>query len=694
MEMACLMTWKTSLGPTRKIQIATPMDLMTEKFGAGSNPTKIDSDLDGLNDAQEVELGTNPQVADSDGDGFTDGEEFEQQTDPLNRFLWDFSNNQFPDLSSHSDTVFGTGFEFNDIVVNFEAVDQNGDPIELFDFYSYVILFDFSAGWCNPCREAASTAQALWEKHREKGFMVIHVLTEGNIPGEPAFQVLQEQWASQYGITFPVLRQDENATYRRFTTSDVYPGSLPFILVLDREMRIDSMYGAGQEAAIEARVEQLLEVEVSAPEQAKATLIQAQLCDQDNDGEDNFSCGGQDCDDTDPLAHPLAAELCDNTDWNCDGRKHLDATDAPQEWLDLDEDTFGDAEESAMNCVARWPYVDNADDCNDNDPDLNPNTLWFQDADSDGYGNPDVSMESCTKPEGFVSNSQDSDDNNSSSLGCWTKIGVGRDHACALKGNGTLKCWGGTENPYDLITVPEGSYVDFSAGYEFTCALDASGTATCWGDQALAGTGDCLNPPPGPFSTISCGVEFCCGLTGTSGDNLTCWGRDDFGQSTPPPGTFTSVSAHGWWHACGVKDGGSIECWGKAEGHLGGPSPTEVPNGSFKVVSTGHYLSCAIDQTDHAQCWGSDSHNQSSPPTDQVYSDVSGGTVHSCGLRISGEIDCWGSNSLKRLDSPPGIFVQMEASQLHSCALNSDGLIECWGTDQGQGQLTPPSCTE
>ena len=716
-----------------------------DEFGFGSNPLETDSDQDGLSDSEEQAANTNPQRADTDGDGFTDSEEASLSTDPLDRFNWDFGGPKWPNLSVHSDGVFGTGFELGDIVVNFEALDQNDQPIELFDFYSYVILFDFSAGWCNPCREAAAVAQELWEKHRDKGFMIIHILTEANTPGEPAFLALQQQWANQYGLEFPVLRQEDSSTYSRFTVADVYPGSLPFIMLLDREMRIDSVFGAGQDAAIEARVEELLETTVDEVTPAQAQPIQALLCDQDNDGADCFSCGGADCNDANPNVYPGAPELCDATDRNCDGQMHADAEDATEAWLDADEDTFGTANTSAMNCVDRWPYVSNSDDCDDADPDINPNTLWFEDADSDGYGNPDVSVESCTKPAGYVSNSQDSDDNNSDSLGCWTKVGVGRDHACALKSNGTLKCWGGnvkaTVDPgkvccqspqkkevlpsaqcpaenvlpdascevcgngscgdnenesncakdcYDALSVPDGNYIDFSAGYKFSCAIDDVGAPVCWGRQDF----DCLNPPPGTFNSISCGVEFCCGLTGTTGDNVTCWGRNDYGQSTPPPGTFTSVSAHGWWHACGLKEGGEVLCWGRADGYQGSPSPTAVPPGTYKQVSSGHYMTCAVDDTDHAQCWGADAHNQSSPPTDQVYSEVSAGTVHSCGLRLSGEIDCWGSSSLNRTDSPPGVFVQLEASQLHSCAVTGDGLIECWGIDQGQGQLTPPSCAE
>jgi hypothetical protein len=57
----------------------------TAEYLANTNPTKADSDGDGLSDADEVnKYGTNPNVADSDGDGLTDLEEIQSYgTDPL-----------------------------------------------------------------------------------------------------------------------------------------------------------------------------------------------------------------------------------------------------------------------------------------------------------------------------------------------------------------------------------------------------------------------------------------------------------------------------------------------------------------------------------------------------------------------------------------------------------------------------------
>ncbi len=71
-------------------------------------------------------------------------------------------------------------------------------------------------------------------------------------------------------------------------------------------------------------------------------------CDDDEDGFQDISCGGTDCNDQDPLIHPQAQELCDGKDNNCDSLL------SPGE---ADEDGDG----SAL-CT----------DCDDDDPDVHP----------------------------------------------------------------------------------------------------------------------------------------------------------------------------------------------------------------------------------------------------------------------------------------------------------------------------------
>lgn len=74
-----------------------------------------------------------------------------------------------------------------------------------------------------------------------------------------------------------------------------------------------------------------------------------QCWDLDLDGYDDTSCGGDDCDDSNPLIHPEADELCNGRDDDCNG-------EIPEDENDWDGDS--------------WEIC--AGDCDDTDPMVNP----------------------------------------------------------------------------------------------------------------------------------------------------------------------------------------------------------------------------------------------------------------------------------------------------------------------------------
>jgi len=71
--------------------------------------------------------------------------------------------------------------------------------------------------------------------------------------------------------------------------------------------------------------------------------------------------------------NPDAAEMCDGYDNNCDGDVDEDsAGDAGQWYADADDDGYGASGEATWACAQPDGYVDNTDDCQDDDPDINP----------------------------------------------------------------------------------------------------------------------------------------------------------------------------------------------------------------------------------------------------------------------------------------------------------------------------------
>jgi hypothetical protein len=61
------------------------------------------------------------------------------------------------------------------------------------------------------------------------------------------------------------------------------------------------------------------------------------------------------------------------------------------------------------------------------------------------------------------------------------------------------------------------------------------------------------------YLSVSAGELHTCGIK--SDNSVACWGYNDYGQSTPPSGSFLSVSA-GTSYTCGLRDSGVVICWG------------------------------------------------------------------------------------------------------------------------------------
>jgi len=80
-----------------------------------------------------------------------------------------------------------------------------------------------------------------------------------------------------------------------------------------------------------------------------------------------------DCDDGEVTTYPGADEYCDGVDNDCDGDVDEDtALDALTWYADGDEDGFGDAAVTDIECYQPTGFVEDDTDCDDTDPDIYP----------------------------------------------------------------------------------------------------------------------------------------------------------------------------------------------------------------------------------------------------------------------------------------------------------------------------------
>ena len=216
-----------------------------------------------------------------------------------------------------------------------------------------------------------------------------------------------------------------------------------------------------------------------------------------------------------------------------------------------------------------------------------------------------------------------------------------------------------------------------------SCQVESDGSVACWGADDYGQA----TPPPGTFLSVSAGDLHTCGVR-TDG-SVACWGLDLRGQASPPDGTFLAVAA-GDRHSCGLRPDGSVQCWGGHHPADYGPDSTLTtpPEGEFVAIDAGARHTCAVTAGSLLRCWGWNNFGRLPPPVGS-YAAVSTGSWHTCAVRTDGSVECWGWNAHGQATPPGGEFASVAAGWDHSCGVRTDGSVACWGADE-HGQAAPP----
>lgn len=126
----------------------------------------------------------------------------------------------------------------------------DGGTLALAQLRGSVVLVDFWASWCGPCREELPALEKLRAEYEPRGARFVAV----NIDDEAAAAAGAAQ---TMGITMPVLLDTQKIAAQAFQ-----PPTMPTSYVLDREGVVrfvhEGFTGAGDVAKIRAELDQLL----------------------------------------------------------------------------------------------------------------------------------------------------------------------------------------------------------------------------------------------------------------------------------------------------------------------------------------------------------------------------------------------------------------------------------------------------
>ncbi len=213
-----------------------------------------------------------------------------------------------------------------------------------------------------------------------------------------------------------------------------------------------------------------------------------------------------DCDDTDATVSPVATELCDGVDNDCDfDTDESGAADATTWYADTDADGFGDPDSATTACEAPTDHVADLTDCDDSDAAVNAyadedcndtdddcdlsidegltEATWYLDGDGDGYGTPDTTTEACEAPSGYVDSDTDCDDTDASVFPEPGGCAQGASCLAILEGGESVG-----DGPYTIDPDGAGSGVD---PFDVTCDMTTDGggwTSVDYADDLAFGT--------------------------------------------------------------------------------------------------------------------------------------------------------------------------------------------------------------
>ena len=106
---------------------------------------------------------------------------------------------------------------------DFALKSRAGDNLRLSEHRGEVVMINFWASWCGPCRQEIPELNALYERYRDTGFTLIGVNIDDNA-GKA------ERLAGSLKVAYPVLFDREKAVSRLYEVD-----AMPSTVLIDRD---------------------------------------------------------------------------------------------------------------------------------------------------------------------------------------------------------------------------------------------------------------------------------------------------------------------------------------------------------------------------------------------------------------------------------------------------------------------------
>ncbi len=119
-------------------------------------------------------------------------------------------------------TAIQVGLEVGNVVPDFETVTEKGAPISVSDLQGQIVLLNFWATWCGPCRIEMPEFQKQFDRHSNDDFTILAVNNSETVEDVAGFR-------EEFGLTFPLAMDEDGVIQDQFSIF-----SYPSTFVIDR----------------------------------------------------------------------------------------------------------------------------------------------------------------------------------------------------------------------------------------------------------------------------------------------------------------------------------------------------------------------------------------------------------------------------------------------------------------------------